>query len=33
MKNLSKKLHGNEETAYGLAGLGDLHVSSARWKK
>jgi glycerol-3-phosphate dehydrogenase (NAD(P)+) len=29
MKNLSKKLHGNEETAYGLAGLGDLHVSSA----
>ena len=29
MKNLAKKLHGNEETAYGLAGLGDLHVSSA----
>ena len=29
MKNLSKKLNGKEETAYGLAGLGDLHVSSA----
>ena len=29
MKNLTKKLNGNEETAYGLAGLGDLYVSSA----
>ncbi len=29
MKILTKKLNGNEETAYGLAGLGDLYVSSA----
>ena len=29
MKNLTKKLNGKEETAYGLAGLGDLYVSSA----
>jgi glycerol-3-phosphate dehydrogenase (NAD(P)+) len=29
MKNLTKKLNGKPETAYGLAGLGDLHVSSA----
>ncbi len=29
MKILSKKLNGKEETAYGLAGLGDLYVSSA----
>ena len=29
MKTLSKKLNGKEETAYGLAGLGDLYVSSA----
>ncbi|MDA9996225.1 glycerol-3-phosphate dehydrogenase [Candidatus Pelagibacter sp.] len=29
MKVLSKRLHGKEETAYGLAGLGDLYVSSA----
>ena len=29
MKLLSKKLNGREETAYGLAGLGDLYVSSA----
>ena len=28
MKNLTKKLNGKEETAYGLAGLGDLYVSS-----
>ena len=29
MKNLTKKLNGKEESAYGLAGLGDLYVSSA----
>ena len=29
MKTLSKKLNGKEDTAYGLAGLGDLYVSSA----
>ncbi len=29
MKNLTKKLSGKPETAYGLAGLGDLYVSSA----
>ena len=29
MKNLTKKLNGKPETAYGLAGLGDLYVSSA----
>ena len=29
MRNLTKKLNGKEETAYGLAGLGDLYVSSA----
>ena len=29
MKILTKKLNGNEETAYGLAGLGDLYVSAA----
>ena len=29
MKNLTKKLNGKSETAYGLAGLGDLYVSSA----
>ena len=29
MKNLTKKLNGKEKTAYGLAGLGDLYVSSA----
>ena len=29
MKVLSKRLNGKEETAYGLAGLGDLYVSSA----
>jgi len=29
MNILTKKLNGNEETAYGLAGLGDLYVSSA----
>ncbi len=29
MKNLTKKLKGKSETAYGLAGLGDLYVSSA----
>ena len=29
MKNLTKKLNGKPDTAYGLAGLGDLHVSSA----
>ena len=29
MKILSKKLNGKEDTAYGLAGLGDLYVSSA----
>ena len=29
MKNLTKKLSGKQETAYGLAGLGDLYVSSA----
>ena len=29
MKILSKKMNGKEETAYGLAGLGDLYVSSA----
>ena len=29
MKNLTKKLDGKEKTAYGLAGLGDLYVSSA----
>ncbi len=29
MKTLTKKLNGKEETAYGLAGLGDLYVSSA----
>jgi glycerol-3-phosphate dehydrogenase (NAD(P)+) len=29
MKYLTKKLKGKPETAYGLAGLGDLHVSSA----
>ena len=29
MKKLTKKLNGKEETAYGLAGLGDLHVSAA----
>ena len=29
MKNLANKLNGKSETAYGLAGLGDLYVSSA----
>ena len=29
MKSLTKKLNGKEESAYGLAGLGDLYVSSA----
>ena len=29
MKKLTKKLNGKEETAYGLSGLGDLHVSAA----
>ncbi len=29
MKNLTKKLNGKEMSAYGLAGLGDLYVSSA----
>ena len=29
MKNLTKKLSDEQETAYGLAGLGDLYVSSA----
>ena len=29
MKNLTIKLNGKEESAYGLAGLGDLYVSSA----
>ena len=29
MKTLTKKLNGKEETAYGLAGLGDLYVTSA----
>ena len=29
MKNLTKKLNGKEESAYGLAGVGDLYVSSA----
>ena len=29
MINLTKKLNGKEKTAYGLAGLGDLYVSSA----
>ena len=29
MRNLTKKLNGKEESAYGLAGLGDLYVSSA----
>jgi len=29
MKVLTKKLNGKEESAYGLAGLGDLYVSSA----
>ena len=29
MKNLTKKINGKEEAAYGLAGLGDLYVSSA----
>ena len=29
MKTLTKKLNGKEETVYGLAGLGDLYVSSA----
>ena len=29
MKSLTRKLNGKEETAYGLAGLGDLYVSSA----
>ena len=29
MKSLTRKLNGKEESAYGLAGLGDLYVSSA----
>ena len=29
MKKLTKKLKGKEETVFGLAGLGDLHVSAA----
>jgi glycerol-3-phosphate dehydrogenase (NAD(P)+) len=29
MKNLTEKLNGKAETAYGLSGLGDLYVSSA----
>ena len=29
MRSLTKKLNGKEESAYGLAGLGDLYVSSA----
>ena len=29
MKSLTRKLNGKEETAYGLAGSGDLYVSSA----
>ena len=29
MKNFSKKMKGLPETAYGLAGLGDLYVSIA----
>ena len=29
MKSLTRKLNGKEKTAYGLAGLGDLYVSSA----
>ena len=29
MKKLTKKLNGKEETVFGLAGLGDLHVSAA----
>ena len=29
MKSLTKKLNGKEDSAYGLAGLGDLYVSSA----
>ena len=29
MKNLTERLNGKAETAYGLSGLGDLYVSSA----
>ena len=29
MKKLTKKLKGKDETVFGLAGLGDLHVSAA----
>ena len=29
MRKIVKKLNGNEETVFGLAGLGDLHVSAA----